>query len=187
MHKGCWHGHRCYRRIARADPKKLELFDNAFVSDQPYYKKCVEPLTAAPGVKRDRRTVTQLGVVIKTKKIKETFSSKRTNRRTLKLTKRRYKGWAKTWEGFDSDEASQEFDQILENQDTDHADSDDEPRILVKGNEALENLSGTRDSDRKEKVWKPKADVPMDAQAASKAGGPYSPGHPMQLALTLNT
>ena len=85
----------------------------------------------------------------------------------LVLNKRRYKNFRKQWDGIDSDVASEDFEELLDQQDMAHC-TKEEDRVAVPDNPKIRRVSGTKTSA--EKHFKPHRQRP-----GSSSQGPPRP------------
>ena len=92
------------------------------------------------------------------------YTDRRTIKGRVKLTRKRYRGWAKTNLGQDSVSADESFDRHLDEQSSDMCDSDNEPRVAMKLNEVEQEVKGKSSGDV---VEKEKDNSPSQALAPS--------------------
>lgn len=141
FHMHCYNVVRCALRQCRSSDAKADLIDS--VTDDPtLFRQTVGPLVSERGAtrrssaRREFRKKTMTGLT--------TYKTKQRTQAKMYMTKRRYKGFVRMWEGVDSEAASADFDEALDIASSEHMDSDGEPRIVVKDNEREENINGEK-------------------------------------------
>ena len=147
LHDHCRNAVRCAIRQVTTKPEKDELIKMAAI-DPAAFRDHVEPLIVRPG--QPKRGAGQRLQFIK--KTKQQVHGKFSQRATMLLTKKRFKGWKRMWENMEADDASFEFESLLDQASSDNADSDAEPRVRVRDNEREVETRGTKETYEKHRT-----------------------------------
>ena len=144
FHHHCHNGVRCLRNMVKNDDAAKTTVNLLITENPAEWRKLVIPLVVQPGCPRSESNRTS----VKTRVEKlSAFRVIQRRRGRLLLTKRRYKAYYKFWEGMDSDEASDNFDQDIENGVYTEENEAGDTVVAVVDSTCLEDVSGRRRED----------------------------------------
>lgn len=139
FHGQCFNAVRCAIRQCKTQRDKNVLVGSVD-KDPQFFVDTVSPLVVEDGSSRKRA---HLGAFNrKVEQRTSNFGTNQTVKRKLKLTRRRFKKFMKDNEDMRSSEAEEAFDNALDDQSSEMRDSEDEPRVYAKDNEAEDDIKG---------------------------------------------
>lgn len=162
VHAHCYNGIRCYQRMCKTKKAKEEEL-RRFTVDRASWRSEVLPLVVKPGGVRSVhvRESARAAIVQESAEV----SGEITITDSLFLTKSRFRGYMKQWEGWNSDECSSEFEKEYEAQKTNAVDKTGQRLICVQDNIRVRKFSGQEDK-------KVQRDAPYGCAQSSRSDFP---------------
>ena len=132
LHRKCWNGYRAYARCLKSK-KDRDAEQQMFHTARGKWQEQVLKMVVFDGGPRSAAARLEVAAEAGRSDYEETLCI----HDTVLLPKRRYKCYMKNWEGWESDEASEAFEQALEEQSSEELDDKGMPRVRVRDNEVV--------------------------------------------------
>ena len=139
LHGHCKNGMRSHNRLVRALGAEAAKQDAERMDKDPEkWKAAVLPLAVVG--ERPRALLAHHRDLLQ----EEWFNESAENKQYILLTKARFIGYMKQWEGYNTDSGSESFARRLDDNSSVEPNSDDEDRVKVRGNDTLTASKGMR-------------------------------------------
>lgn len=150
LHQHCWNAVRCYLRAQRNKFQK-DAEQTMFYKQFETWRRTVLPLVVFDGGARSVQARAELNVggLELESEYTETYTETQQIKETRLMHKGHYKVHQRQWEGWQSDEASDDFEKQIGMQSGDDEDSEGNPRIRVPIGEVVRVIKGERHVRRK--------------------------------------